>query len=851
MNRSKLNYIKSVKAVSLIGLIGILMIITIFPWLPQPYTNFTEAEFFNLLNVKEYPQLANAKSAAADGDYDQAKSLLQVYFVNRPIDTNFNYYSRDQAAVNATADLIIQREFTHLNSTHTWPTYPNSPIITINGHEIPNTNWHNNPDEDSEWIWQLMRGEFMTNLAQAYETNHYYGNDTWAEYYANHFVDTMTQFIETEPPGSQFTWRTIDSANRVDNLLSCVELIKTSQAFTSEFCYIFLRFILDHGRYLADFHKTNFNWAFMEAQGIMQICMFLPEFTITKEWQEIAWTTFINAIDTDFYPDGGTQEQAMNYHGVALGRLADVLVKAKDYDYINVPNFVSERLEKAFVFSLQNTMPDNHTTVFGDTRWNNDFSVFMKGSELYPDNEELAFIDPATGYPVFQNAPPSLNYYFPDSGHFISRSAWNDSTNFDPNALFSFFDGGEYGHFYHWHNDFGSIQLYGFNRRFLLDPGIIDYTVDENTNYYRSSRAHNVVLLDGIEQNAIVPTFNSWAAGYLGSIASASHDQYGGPLERNVIFCNFRNETNDPDLSTTSTINDTNRYWIVTDAWYGGYSLFGNNEQTIETLWQLPFTDIIPISSDSVDLGSSPAEDYKLCIRTNFTSGNIGMYGFGPWSDLEVIQGGDSSTYGHPYGWRADSAEWGTQDIATTLLYNGNMNGPHTWFTVIYPTEGTPNISIYNLPFSIDGVSYPSTPQGNKLGNIFAVETNDGTDVHIDLMYRYPNVLGESISLTALGHQISFQGQQISLHFNRTNALTQILTKHTNKLIYDGTELINFQNSQLKISPQNQLSAITFGFPDDYAVNSMYIGNKHVPITMYEIENNAINLGTTILGSGF
>ncbi len=77
-----------------------------------------------------------------------------------------------------------------------------------------------------------------------------------------------------------------------------------------------------------------------------------------------------------------------------------------------------------------------------------------------------------------------------DSGYFVMRSGW------DREALSLLFEAGPYGRF-HQHEDMLSFDLYARGGPFIVDPGISSYLPDPWTAFYRSTAAHNTVLVDG------------------------------------------------------------------------------------------------------------------------------------------------------------------------------------------------------------------------------------------------------------------------------------------------------------------------------------------------------------------
>ncbi len=824
---------RRLKVLQVMLLLSAVSFLVIYPLLPLE--NTVSNDLFYLLDTNN-AQLQQIKTAALHGNQTGAINLLFYYYRTRSLDPYSKVYSSNLTQEMQNADLVIHRIFTQVEQTVSMFNCSEKGIITINGREIYDTNWHKNPyPNDEEWIWQLNRWGWLRDVARSYLGNIALGNISTAEYYAAALVDLVTDFIQKEPVGSMYTWRTIDSAIRVSNAIASVDAIKNSSAFTPTFCYLFWRFLVDHGKYLADFHKIQFNWAFIESSALIELSSFLPEIRLIGSWQEIAWTQFENAVKNTFYADGGSKEQAINYHRVATGRLASAIRIAQQFDHITAPTGLSDLLVKMYVYILHNTLPDYYSTSFGDSGVDSHKAQLGTASYLC-DNYELDYFD-TNGNPIAGNTPPRLNVRFPDSGIFISRSNWNDS-----DALYSFFDGGPFGEFYHAHFDFGSVQLAAFNRRLIVDPGRSSYSMDELSVYTLGSFSHNVVLIDDKAQGKINPSSSSWAAGYLGSCARAAHNDYGAPLERELLFCNFRaNDSDDSTLAIPSNSADTGRYWVVSDFWSG------SGTHDIAVHWQMPKYQPIHINNNSQEINQSAATGYIYCIKTDFSDANLGIYGFGPWNQLLNISGGDSTTYGRPYGWYTNSQDEFVEGV--TLRYLGTATGHTNWFTVLYPAQNDPNISVTTPIFQFGGETFISGGEGNAPGNIFYVKHDTGAELHISL--SEPISEPNQIELTLNGYNFNFRGRQIIIHFNETNAITQIFTQYSENLSINGDSILSFQAGVLTIHENQTLSALTFGLEPQNSLSSVYFGSKLLPSANYTIENNAINLGSTLLGGNF
>ena len=90
-----------------------------------------------------------------------------------------------------------------------------------------------------------------------------------------------------------------------------------------------------------------------------------------------------------------------------------------------------------------------------------------------------------------KNLPTSVIY--PDIGWVIMRSSWEDDA-----TMMAVKSGFTWNHA---HPDAGSFILFHGGKPLIIDSGNCSYSRSEYTNYYRNSKAHNVILVNGQGQN--------------------------------------------------------------------------------------------------------------------------------------------------------------------------------------------------------------------------------------------------------------------------------------------------------------------------------------------------------------
>jgi hypothetical protein len=190
-----------------------------------------------------------------------------------------------------------------------------------------------------------------------------------------------------------------------------------------------------------------------------------------------ALALFTGALRRQILADGGHEERSPSYHLEVLIDVAEVrdLLPAEH----PVRRSLDSVLGRMADFAVSMCHPDGQLAMFNDcSAWPAPPLDFLRSLELDPQ--------------------PALR--FPDSGYHVMGKGGNrlffDVGPPSPRDLPP-----------HAHCDLLSIEVSAGGRRMIVNSGTGDYARGEWRDYWRSTRAHNTVELDGAEQSEVWHSF--------------------------------------------------------------------------------------------------------------------------------------------------------------------------------------------------------------------------------------------------------------------------------------------------------------------------------------------------------
>lgn len=429
----------------------------------------------------DYPGLQKVKNAFEDDNIVRACKELLNYYQLSPSGSHYHFELPSATSRRLPdADTLLAYIFEIQNVRGQVP-------LLDNGHR----DWHyKGPNNDREWAWLSNRHFQVSQVMDAYfET----GNPIYARFVDEFLRDFILASLPyPEKKGSDSVWRGLEVAARAKNWTRIFYRFQKNPLLTPATRLLILRSLLDHAHYSRNFHSQN-NWLTMEISALATIAADFPEFKSSPQWLEYTVATMVESMKGQVYPDGTQTELTSHYHTVAMRNFLLFKQICDRVGYL-LPGYYEETIRKMYGYIAHTVRPDGYRLLNNDGDRGSDVPLILEGAEIY-QRPDWAYIATNGEQGVKPKEGPS--YFYPWAGHLISRSG------FDKDAHWSFFDMGPWGSG-HQHNDKLHLSVAAYGRDLLVDAGRFAYTgavAEKFRPYARSSRSHNVIMIDEKGQN--------------------------------------------------------------------------------------------------------------------------------------------------------------------------------------------------------------------------------------------------------------------------------------------------------------------------------------------------------------
>lgn len=381
---------------------------------------------------------------------------------------------------------------------------------------------------DKKFTWELNRHQYFTTLGRAYWL-------TGDEAYAETFVAHLSNWMEENPPKLGINWASsLEVALRAISWLWAFEFFKHSRAVSYAVFTRALKFLYLHARHLETYLSTYFSpntHLTGEALGLYYLGTLLPELRRAPRWRALGRKILLAELERHVLADGVYFERSTYYQRYTTDFYTHFLLLSRANGEASEPA-LEEKLNALYEHLMWITRPDGTTPYFGDddggrllnfdARPANDFRatlangacVFKRADYKFvaggAATEELLWLFGAVGLREFDKldaAPPvAESRAFPAGGYFVMRDGWFSDSNY------LMLDCGAHGtaNCGHAHADALSFDLTARGRTLVVDAGTYTYTGStELRDYFRSTRAHNTLVIDG-ESSSVPAGAFSW-----------------------------------------------------------------------------------------------------------------------------------------------------------------------------------------------------------------------------------------------------------------------------------------------------------------------------------------------------
>ena len=326
--------------------------------------------------------------------------------------------------------------------------------------------WSEDPFGDRNWRSRFHGFEWFVSLVTA-------TRETGEPRYLERALDLARSWLEANPreaPASDFSWKAQSTALR-GQALECLARLAPGREWLEEG-------MRQHGAALADpaFYVRRGNHALNQNIGLLQIGCHLER----EAWIDLAAARIDALLPQSIDADGVVNEQAIGYQ----------LYNFERYSVAHAALVACGRPEPAAygrvrripAYLAHATQPDGRYPQIGDT---------LDRRALVISGTTAAFAATAGA----EGPKPDTEIDVYDRGYIFGRTGWGERRPFEDEAYFTLRFGE--GRVQHGHDDQGSLTLYGFGSRLLLDPGLYAYEFDRWRDHFLSREAHNAVVVRG------------------------------------------------------------------------------------------------------------------------------------------------------------------------------------------------------------------------------------------------------------------------------------------------------------------------------------------------------------------
>jgi len=377
---------------------------------------------------------------------------------------------------------------------------------------------------DFKYFWELPRLQHLITLAKAY----YLTNE---ERYASEVAKQIAGFVEQSPYLLGVNWiMPMESAIRLVSISWITAFLKEHLKNDPQTCELIEYIVKSHVDYVAGnyaaYSSAN-NHLVAEAAGVFIAGTCFHQLDKMSSYRQKAYDILSREIIHQHYRDGVNKEQAVHYQIFAFQffLLAGLLAKANGVDF---PKQHWEMLEKSanFIAAIADDdcgvpnigdSDDGKAVQLSETDCDTVQSILATSTVLFRRSDfkrKAKTFDETSFWLLGQKGKSEferLDSEIVPSPQVFDRGGYYILSTSNKTKAKIIFDCGPLGFeaiAAHGHADSLSFVLNAYNRPYFVDPGTYTYVADDPyRNYFRSTQAHNTIVVDGQNQSEIAGPF--------------------------------------------------------------------------------------------------------------------------------------------------------------------------------------------------------------------------------------------------------------------------------------------------------------------------------------------------------
>lgn len=374
---------------------------------------------------------------------------------------------------------------------------------------------------DCKLVWEPNRHHQLVVLARAYVV-------TKQQRYASKTIELLLDWIEKNPVGYGMNWKSpLEIGIRLINWVWALDLIRDSNLMDRESWTTIANSayaaIWDVQRKFSRGSSAN-NHLIGEAAGVYIATAYFSEFPNAQQWNRASKTILESEIQKQSFEDGCGREHAFGYQYFVLQFLTTCFLVGIRTESEFTGSY-SRRLQAMYGFmadlvsdtGIEPGMGDadsGYVLDLGELPVDSGRELISVGGVLFDDSELMLSNNSESAYWLLGQSATKVqrsdsirgSKAYESSGYFVLRS---DSRL--ENRISVVCDCAELGYgsiAAHGHADALSFTLNVGSLEFLVDSGTYDYfSYPEWRQYFRSTRAHNTVTVDGQCQSVSLGPF--------------------------------------------------------------------------------------------------------------------------------------------------------------------------------------------------------------------------------------------------------------------------------------------------------------------------------------------------------